>query len=86
MTKIDFKVYPNPAENSSNLCISINEDSKISAQLLDLQGKVIAQIIEPVRLQAGEYIYKIDSNNMIGTFLVKVSINENSNVKLLTLK
>jgi hypothetical protein len=76
---LQLAIYPNPTSNWLNLTIKNTEFSKLSYQLLDLNGKIIftekissgISSIQMERLPSAIYILKvIDSNKELKTFRI----------------
>lgn len=73
--------YPNPMKNSTTIPLTINSDSKVTLQLFDLMGRLIATpinttlsygtnslVLDRNGLSSGYYIYKVKVVNANGTF------------------
>lgn len=84
LTAPDFElstVYPNPVENQGSLAITLRSDSKVSLQIMDLNGRLISKPVsdnlasgkhtlsfDRGTLSAGIYMYKVIVENKNGTF------------------
>lgn len=73
--------YPNPMKSSTTIPLTLNSDSKVTVQLFDLMGRLIATpintnlsygtnslILDRNGLSSGYYIYKVKVVNANGTF------------------
>ncbi|WP_162126545.1 T9SS type A sorting domain-containing protein [Flavobacterium phycosphaerae] len=73
--------YPNPMKSSTTIPLSLNTDSKVTVQLFDLTGRLIATpidknfsyganslVLDRNGLSSGHYIYKVKVVNEKGTF------------------
>ncbi|WP_333599237.1 T9SS type A sorting domain-containing protein [Flavobacterium sp.] len=73
--------YPNPMKNSTTIPLTLNTDSKVTVQLFDLMGRLIATpidknlsyganslVLDRNGLSSGYYIYKVKVVNANGTF------------------
>ena len=83
----DFKVYPNPANVSSQIVFNLPYDAKVSVDVIDLMGKVLSVPVNNQLLTQGNYNYLLNiPENFKGICLVKLRINNNVNVQLLTVE
>jgi len=79
-----FNVFPNPVNSTSQISFNLPADSKVSAQLVDLNGRLMSIIINEHVLAAGNYSYNLNvPANIKGTCLVKLLVNNNVNVQLI---
>ncbi len=73
--------YPNPMKSSITIPLSLNADSKVTVQLFDLMGRLVATpinqnypygdnlvTVDRNGLSSGYYIYKVKVVNDNGTF------------------
>lgn len=82
-----FVIFPNPVNSTSQISFDLEEDSKVSAQVIDLNGRELSVIINRQILKAGNYNYKLNiPANYQGSYLVKLWVNNKVNVKLITVK
>jgi len=73
--KIIF-VYPNPFNNTANIKIILEKESKLQISLFSILGKEIKTIIDE-NPKNGEIYYQIDSENLTtGVYLLKIKIND----------
>ena len=81
----DYKLYPNPVNEYTTIEYSLNDQSNVSIEIFDLLGKKIANVFEG-KQNAGTYKVLYEPNSMTnGIYLCKVSINNNSVVKKMTI-
>lgn len=77
-----FIIFPNPVYTNSWLTFNLLYDAKVSAEVIDLNGRTLSVVIERQTLKAGPYIYNLNlPENIHGVFLVKLLVNNNVNVK-----
>lgn len=82
-----FNVFPNPVNSTSQISFNLPADSKVSAQVVDLNGRVMSIIINEHVLAAGNYSYNLNvPANIKGTCLVKLLVNNNVNVQLIVVQ
>ena len=76
MDPSSFTVYPNPAEEFSNVSFDLLETSEIHLAVYDISGRVI-NVIENDNLDAGHYEYIIDRGmvNGAGSYILELQIN-----------
>lgn len=77
-----LNVYPNPAQTHLNFSYSLIETSNVSAQLYDLEGKVVINLMNESQ-NAGEKNISIplSENIQVGIYLLKVNINDSQILK-----
>ena len=70
--------YPNPIKTSTNIPLSLADDSLVTLQLFDISGRLVATPISQ-NLPYGENILVLDRNGLSsGCYIYKVSVkNEN---------
>lgn len=82
-----FNVFPNPVNATSQISFNLPADSKVSAQVVDLNGRVMSIIINEHVLSAGDYSYNLNVPAAIkGTCIVKLLVNNNVNVQLIVVQ
>ena len=82
-----FNVFPNPVNSASQISFNLPADSKVSAQVVDLNGRVMSIIINEHVLAAGDYSYNLNVPATIkGICLVKLLVNNNVNVQLIVVQ
>ena len=83
----DFRIYPNPTTNGNlNISFSGTDNSTVTAQLIDLTGKVLRivsfdnnstetqhQLLNVKGIQSGMYLCKISNSNISKTQRVVIS-------------
>jgi hypothetical protein len=79
------KLYPNPAQETTSIYIELKSRSKVSIEIMDMQGKVVAnrnygelegEMILPVQIghmPAGNYLAKVQTSE--GVIIRKLSVN-----------
>ena len=67
-------VFPNPVSSQSTINFSLNKTSKVNIEVLDMQGKVLAVLVDE-KLVANKYSYKFNKKLASGVYLLKSSIN-----------
>lgn len=67
------ELYPNPAQDGTQLFITSPEPASASVIVADLQGKIITE--ETINLQQGINAYAINAGMNPGVYLVKVTSN-----------
>lgn len=79
MDPSSFTVFPNPAEEISNVSFDLLESSDIHLAVYDISGRMII-VLENDKLEAGHYDYVVDRAmvNGPGSYLLKLDINGNS--------
>ncbi|HUM45795.1 MAG TPA: T9SS type A sorting domain-containing protein, partial [Chitinophagales bacterium] len=55
-----FSIYPNPAQQQAVINYELTNEKNISIQLLDINGRTIAQLTEPEKKSAGKQEQVID--------------------------
>jgi len=68
----NLKIYPNPFNSQFTVSYNLNNTSHIRIYLLDIDGKLIAELTDENK-QIGNYIKTITSENLsAGTYILKV--------------
>jgi len=68
---IDLSVYPNPANDQTNLWINSNELLVTDLQIVDFLGKVV--VAKPILINSGENLITLDLNGFTnGLYVVKI--------------
>ena len=73
-SSFNMTVFPNPVSSQSTINFSLNKASKINIEVLNMQGKVIAVLVDE-KLVANKYSYKFNKKLASGVYLLKSSIN-----------
>jgi len=82
-----FNVFPNPANATSQVSFNLPSDSKVSVQVVDLNGRVLSVVISKQVLNAGSHSYNLNvPESFKGTCLVKLLVNNNVNVQLIVVQ
>lgn len=75
----DVSIYPNPSDGNFNLDISLNTQSDITVQIVDIQGRAV---FNEFVTNTDEYSHKFDATNFnTGMYFIKVSSGENTITK-----
>ena len=81
----NFNVYPNPANEILQINVDISMNSDIKINILDITGKLILEIAEEKNV-AGNIIKQVNVSSISeGIYLVKLTANGNSSMKMLTI-
>ncbi|MEP7146246.1 MAG: choice-of-anchor B family protein [bacterium] len=73
--------YPNPFNPSTNIKFTINKNSFVKLNIINMQGKVVANVINDVR-DGGSYEILFDANRFgisSGTYFYKLEVENSSN-------
>ena len=73
-SSFNMTVFPNPVSSQSTINFSLNKASKVNIEVLDMQGKVLAVLVDE-KLVANKYSYKFNKKLASGVYLLKTSIN-----------
>lgn len=74
----DVNLYPNPPTNLSYVSFKLHELSSITLELIDMNGRPIALIIDNTKMEYGKHIVPINMENYDlskGTYYFRLSIN-----------
>jgi hypothetical protein len=78
----EFNIFPNPANATSVVSFALPNDSKVSVNIIDLNGRVLSVIIDEQMLNAGDYSYKLRlPTEFKGPCLIKLIIDGTVNVQ-----
>ena len=71
---IDFNIYPNPLTNESVISFSVKNESFVTLEIVDVQGKTISKLTNEYLLPKS---YSIDLPNNLanGVYLLKGAVN-----------
>ena len=81
----DVSVFPNPFDQEFTIEIMVNEqEAMVSAQLFQVNGAKVSDIINQVPFGAGEHLINFDGSNLpTGMYLCKIMIGNQSFVRKL---
>lgn len=87
MTQIDaqIKIYPNPANNYTNVLLNLQEPNQVQLKLIDITGKEIISKNYGV-LSGAQQLVVPTSNLESGLYFVKLSLNSSVSTKRLVVK
>ncbi len=72
-----FKIYPNPFNTSTRICISLSQMEKISLKLFNCQGREIHRILNKVKLAAGDHHIQFNGANLAsGIYLICIETGD----------
>ncbi len=72
----DFNIWPNPTTDNTNIRYVLSKSSSIEISVVDLQGKVVDNILQANR-NAGEYTFVWNSSNIAkGTYIITFKGND----------
>ena len=81
---IAMKVFPNPATENAFVSLSIVNSENVTMTLVDLSGKVVAEIVN-APLAAGDYQFEISTSSLqAGIYLINVNTGDELTVEKLT--
>ena len=69
-----FMVFPNPAQQFSNVKFILPISQEVKIELLDMTGRLIQTVVHR-DLTAGEHQYSIQGGNLNGIYLLRCSFN-----------
>jgi len=72
-----FKIYPNPNKGQFNIEYTLNSNSKVSIDILDISGRVVYSVAETAR-EAGSHTESLDISKTkvaAGTYFVRLAID-----------
>lgn len=76
--KVQVLVYPNPVVETTTLQYELTKSSKVSIEILSIDGKSIEQIINNTMLDSGSHKIEVNLSNLAsGTYLLKLTANTN---------
>jgi len=81
---ISAKVYPNPTNKENYFSFKLHSKSKISLRVVDIQGKLICEIINEQYYEPGMYIETFDKQNYSlkpGQYFFVLTNNNNRIIK-----
>ena len=70
--ELSIKTYPNPVENQLNIALSLENNSQINLEIVNLTGQVL--ISNNYYLQAGSQTLRIDLNKLSkGSYILRIT-------------
>ena len=82
----EMKLFPNPSKGISTLSYSLNSDSHVSINIIDLNGKIVSEQVNEKQSE-GSYSKKLDLNQLnSGTYFVKIKSDNKVNTKKLIIE
>ena len=78
----DYSVYPNPVTGISQVYFKLNEDAKVTVDVLDIAGRSVLQLYNG-DMQMGEQYLELDQSNFQagGAYMVRLTVNGVVSVK-----
>ena len=73
-SSFNMTIFPNPVSSQSTISFSLNKASNVNIEVLDMQGKVLAVLVDE-KLVANKYSYNFNKKLASGVYLLKSSIN-----------
>ncbi len=72
---VNFRIFPNPVQNQITIEYELLKEDEITVRLLNMQGRLIAVLLDQVNQQAGRYseTIAIPGNIPGGTYLMYIS-------------
>jgi hypothetical protein len=80
----ELVVSPNPATEGTTISYSLKEDSRVTLEMFDNQGKRINRIIDNIKQSAGQYHQYIPTGSLgsrSSFYVLKLTINDSVLVK-----
>lgn len=76
MGQIDYNVYPNPNTDVSQVYFKLQNDAKVTVDVLDIAGRVV-KVIYSGDLPAGEQYYQLNNAdfNAAGIYMVRLTVD-----------
>lgn len=71
------QVYPNPTSGQATLSLHLPQGGPVSAQLSDMQGRLLQEVLPPASLPAGEHLFELPTAGLPpGMYLITVRTPE----------
>ena len=81
-----IRIYPNPANSEVSLELTVNMASEVSVSFLDLSGRTLGIGRDKILMQPGQNTIKLPVTGILpGTYLLKVTVNDVIQLKLLNI-
>ena len=81
--QLNFDLYPNPANEFAMMNYSLEENSDVSIELLDISGRNVRTMVH-TQQNAGSHNVKIDTNDLpAGAYIMKIVVNGTAGYKKL---
>ena len=78
---ISCSIYPNPSSSILNIAVQLEKNSKLSIQLVSLEGKIIKQLANENSV-SGEYLKSYNIDDLAkGTYIIQFKIGEISHTQ-----
>ncbi len=78
--------YPNPFNPTTKINFEIPKDSKVTMQVYDMTGRLMASLIDNQSYQAGYHTIELNGVNLSsGTYFYRISAGEFVQTKKMTL-
>ncbi len=74
LAQLELSVYPNPSQEHFDIAYVLEETSNISIDLLDAQGRLIANLLT-AKQNPGSYLQNIDKELTTGLYLLRFNLN-----------
>ena len=72
-----LSIAPNPMSLESHIGFNLTNAGQVSLRLLDINGKVVHEIINTIKLEAGDHEFRLNNPGLpAGTYLVQLEWNQ----------
>ncbi len=72
-TELQALVYPNPFEDHTNIQFQLNEKSEVKAYVTDVNGKLLAQLLQNQTMEVGTHYLNFDATDLpSGMYVLKI--------------
>jgi hypothetical protein len=76
LEKFEYLASPNPFENNLNISFSLKKNTKIEINLLDINGKIVEQIVNE-KMESGDHAFNTNTSNIIaGQYVLQIKVNK----------
>lgn len=80
--ELSLSIYPNPADNYTNISVELPVDNEVSIQIFDLNGRLVESLLYPQILSKGTYTFELNVSNLSkGLYVSRVSVGEKVLIK-----
>ncbi len=83
-TATNFKIYPNPSANQTNLQFELTQNERVEVEILDITGKILRKENYGVRSTGSQLIQLNTSEFSNGFYFVKVIVGDTQVTKKIT--
>jgi len=87
LSAMNMEVYPNPFKNKTQIAYQLTQASHLSIQLIDLNGRLVKQVLPPSFQETGRYQLELPATDFsTGIYFIQLQTNDGIVTKKLVIQ